>query len=1107
MKRSLLTLLLALVALSMWAQGFPPTDFAIEVQGANVVAQWGLPGEADALYWDNGVSGGAIGTGDAANFLTAARFEPSDLGDFANMELFKVKIHPSVATTACTYTLKVWQGGTHVGDAFTPGAVVHSQVLTTLISGEFNEIELSTPVAIDTAQELWIGYEVDTTTGYPAGTDDSDVVPDKGALMYFDDAWVNLASINATLDNNWNIRGYARDLTDGREMAIGHRTQPSVETPVITNNFDASDLAWTPATHASRDASRALTHFRLYRDGALVEQVPAVAFSVFEENIPAGDYSYYMTALDGGVESNPTAVIDVTIEPVEIIAPTDLQANVFNTNNVYCEWKTPTPPMGEEVLNLLDADERNGSIGDPVNQKTVVHRYLPAQLTAFNDQYLTQVSFYPVERSTYEVNVYTGGSYEFIPAPTPEDEDEHNFDPGTQVVQQWAFGVVPGEWNVINLDTPVLIDASQELWFGYTCHGTAWAANPSEAYPIGHDSADEAGTYDMQSNIMKGGTSWYTLPLNSDPPIWGNFLIHGFVSDMVAPAVALANGNDIPMKDLGAISLSRINHDTSAVYPRPVANRVLEGYKVYREDIEIGTVNDINRNFYVDEFVDEGTYTYTVKAQFTEGLSTATNGVSVDVGAIGILPPTGTDASVYDMNNIRVTWNAPSASNTEEVLVLDTGVFADGGLGTGNDTFNCAQRYLPGDLTAYDGELLSKVSFVLSAEVTEVYVKVWQGGSADIPNETATPGTLVSSQLVENYNVNAWTEVTLYRPVTIDASQEMWIGYFINGTEDPANTFPALMDNGPCVDWQGNLIGYGSNPGTFESVNLGTQPFDQNFLIRGWIDIDEQISRESRTLDAWKIYRNNEMIATVPISNDREYNDANLAQGEYEYYVVASYDTGDSVPGPTASAAISYPRPLNPSVIIPTGGARAIIRWQIPNPVLPSLVGYKVYKQIWTNGEPGTPEYLGGTATTNLQDTSFSDDLIWYWITAAYGDANIESYRSDVIVCENRAYVETGTDDNEATKYTTELVSNYPNPFNPSTTINFTMEEAGDATIEIYNLKGQKVFTHTDTYQTGARSINWDGKDSHGMNTASGVYFYRMKSGRYTSTKKMVLMK
>jgi len=90
----------------------------------------------------------------------------------------------------------------------------------------------------------------------------------------------------------------------------------------------------------------------------------------------------------------------------------------------------------------------------------------------------------------------------------------------------------------------------------------------------------------------------------------------------------------------------------------------------------------------------------------------------------------------------------------------------------------------------------------------------------------------------------------------------------------------------------------------------------------------------------------------------------------------------------------------------------------------------------------------------------------------------------------------------------TRLQGNYPNPFNPTTTIAFDLAAETQVSLEVYNAKGQKVKTVLqENLAAGAHSIVWDGKDSNNRAVASGVYFYQLQAADYTKTKKMMLLK
>jgi flagellar hook assembly protein FlgD len=85
----------------------------------------------------------------------------------------------------------------------------------------------------------------------------------------------------------------------------------------------------------------------------------------------------------------------------------------------------------------------------------------------------------------------------------------------------------------------------------------------------------------------------------------------------------------------------------------------------------------------------------------------------------------------------------------------------------------------------------------------------------------------------------------------------------------------------------------------------------------------------------------------------------------------------------------------------------------------------------------------------------------------------------------------------------------YPNPFNPTTNIEFSIPKSCDVRLEIYDLSGKIVRRLIDgvRYEPGVYKVTWDGTDDHGNRVASGVYIYRMTAGSYTSAKKVVFAK
>ena len=95
----------------------------------------------------------------------------------------------------------------------------------------------------------------------------------------------------------------------------------------------------------------------------------------------------------------------------------------------------------------------------------------------------------------------------------------------------------------------------------------------------------------------------------------------------------------------------------------------------------------------------------------------------------------------------------------------------------------------------------------------------------------------------------------------------------------------------------------------------------------------------------------------------------------------------------------------------------------------------------------------------------------------------------------------------------TELLANYPNPFNPETWIPYRLAEDAFVTLTIYDGAGQVVRTldvgHqiAAVYENRSKAIYWDGRNGLGEQVASGVYFYHLSAGDYSATRKMVILK
>jgi len=91
----------------------------------------------------------------------------------------------------------------------------------------------------------------------------------------------------------------------------------------------------------------------------------------------------------------------------------------------------------------------------------------------------------------------------------------------------------------------------------------------------------------------------------------------------------------------------------------------------------------------------------------------------------------------------------------------------------------------------------------------------------------------------------------------------------------------------------------------------------------------------------------------------------------------------------------------------------------------------------------------------------------------------------------------------------TNLYGNYPNPFNPTTTIEFSIQNDSQIDLSIYNIKGQKIANLiNEQLQIGGHSIIWDGTDDSGKPVSSGIYYYKLDvNGKTESVRKCLLLK
>ncbi|MEE4177577.1 MAG: choice-of-anchor J domain-containing protein [Bacteroides sp.] len=284
------------------------------------------------IHWDSGVNDDAIGTGGAADFAVAARFDPTDLAGYAGTAITRIQFVPYVASAV--YTLKVWQGTN-------PPTEVYSQAVSTVTIEAWNDIELTTPVNIDASQELWIGYTISTTTGYPAGCDAGPQVAGKGNMIYWEGVWQELTDLGA-LPYNWNIQGYVEVLADPGAPAA------PLNLAAVAGAAGALEvsLSWdNPALTVSGETLTDLDFIYVYRGAELIHTItdPTIgAAETFVDNaLTEGGFVSYSVYGSNDLGDGPGASAVVFVGPDVPAAPGDVTL-VAQGNDGYVTWTAPT---------------------------------------------------------------------------------------------------------------------------------------------------------------------------------------------------------------------------------------------------------------------------------------------------------------------------------------------------------------------------------------------------------------------------------------------------------------------------------------------------------------------------------------------------------------------------------------------------------------------------------------------------------------------------------------------------------------------------------------------------------------------------------------------
>lgn len=178
------------------------------------------------------------------------------------------------------------------------------------------------------------------------------------------------------------------------------------------------------------------------------------------------------------------------------------------------------------------------------------------------------------------------------------------------------------------------------------------------------------------------------------------------------------------------------------------------------------------------------------------------------------------------------------------------------------------------------------------------------------------------------------------------------------------------------------------------------------------------------------------------------------------------------------------------------------LKWD--DPIDADFKYFAIYRSITPGFDPKGTAPIKTLTTTTYLDTEVTGGQNYYYRLSAYDFSGNESAFS----AELPVSITDVNDRSGGIPTVFALQQNYPNPFNPETSIQYQLPTPGHVTLVIYSSLGQEVRRLVDRSQPAAyHVVVWDGRDDSGNLLPSGVYFYRIESGKFTAMKKLVMMK
>jgi hypothetical protein len=517
--------------------------------------------------------------------------------------------------------------------------------------------------------------------------------------------------------------------------------------------------------------------------------------------------------------------------------------------------------------------------------------------------------------------------------------------------------------------------------------------------------------------------------------------------------------------------------------------------------------------------------------------------------------PTPSDlVAEADGREVFLTWEAPSSGGSEGWIHWDSGNNNDAvGSKEVGGLMEVSARFTADDLSSYVGGYITRINFFPNELNSTYTIKVWTGPAGNVVS---------ASKAISNVKDGEWNEVILDNPLMIEFGVDYWIGYAV---EYLPGQYPAGNDEGPRVAGKGDMIRFGNAWSSLYDATGGA--INANWNVQALVEIlGVPRTLNTRDLTGFNIYHSTasgsgyQLIDTVGDSTT-EYIHTSPALGTTNYYVVTSiYEDGESEYSNEASAFVMSPNAYEHYYDDGTSetGYNAGHNNQVAVRFIPEIndPAHLTHIKIWVsskktggmvikifpdaNGMPApqqTSQFI--YAAANIKEgwntiTVQPDNPIYlasspFYVaiqetnTSSAGGLDQDNKGSSLTKIGNnpggklnignlmiRVILDGNTDVEQVLTPAPQRLTanNYPNPFNPETTIQLSIPTTSEVNLSVYNLKGQLVKTLANgQLAAGNHSYTWDGKDQNGVNVSSGIYFYKVESDTQTINKRMILLK